>query len=112
MWFKGSLLGSSVLDRDGRVVGTIESTRPSDGSEPEFAIVRVGFGTRVLVPVAGARILDRVAQFPYTARAMAVAPGPDGVRYDEDAVLHARAYWGMHRPEFDRIAYEPDAIAI
>ena len=106
MWFRGTLLGTSVLDRDGRLVGTVESTRPSDGSEAEFAVVRVGFGTRVLVPVAGARVLDRVAQFPYTADAMAAAPGPDGARWEEDAVLDARAYWGMHRPEFERIAYE------
>ena len=110
MWFRGSLLGSSVLDRDGRLVGTVESTRPSDGSEAEFAVVRIGFGTRALVPVAGARILDRVVQFPYRADAMAAAPGPDIVRYDEDALLEARAYWGMHRPEFDRIAYEPVGV--
>jgi hypothetical protein len=106
VWFRGNLLGTSVLDRDGRLVGTVENTRPSDGSDAEFAVVRIGFGTRVLVPVAGVRVLDRVAQFPYTADAMAAAPGPDGMRFDEDAVLCARAYWGMHRPEFDRIAYE------
>lgn len=106
MWFRGNLLGASVLDRDGRMAGTVESTRPSDGSDAEFAVVRMGFGRRVMVPVAGARVLDRVAQFPYAADAMAAAPGPDGVRFDDDALDDARAYWGMHRPEFDRIAYE------
>lgn len=106
MWFLGNLLGSSVLDREGRIAGSVESTRPADGSDPEFAVVRLGFATRVLVPVAGVRMVGGIVQFPYAADEMLAAPGPDGARYDDDALLEARAYWGMHRPEFDRLAIE------
>lgn len=106
MWFKANLLRSSVLDHEGRAVGTVESTRPSDGSDPEFAVVRLGSMTRVLVPVDGVRVIGKVAQFPYTVDEMSAAPGPDLARFEEDSLLDARAYWGMHRPEFHALAME------
>jgi hypothetical protein len=107
MWFRGFLLGSAVLDRHGLPVGRVEATYPYDGSDPEFAVMRVGrFGDRTFVPLQSARTVDGVVQVPYSREDIQDAPTLDRARYEDDAAMDARTYWGTHRAEYGLFDFE------
>lgn len=111
MWIKGSLMGLTILDRQGGIAGRVEGTFPYDGSEPEFAVVRIGrFGRRKLVPLYAARRIDPLAiQVPYTAADLDDAPSLDEERYESEQAMSARSHFGTHRLTDDR--YDFDEVA-
>ena len=111
MWITRSPLGLTAVDRMGHLAGRIEGTLPSDGSNPEFALVRLGgrFAGRTPVPLRCALRYDATLQFPYDREDMRDAPTVESARFEEDQILSARTYWGTHRPEAGRISF--DAIA-
>jgi hypothetical protein len=91
-----SPLGLVALDLTGDVVGRIESTYPYDGSEPEFAIIRLArgpLGQTRMVPFDGSVRFAECIQFPYTVMEMEDAPSPDSARWGIEQADLARAYW-------------------
>ena len=97
-----SPVGLTAVDLVGGVAGRIEGTYPYDGSNPEFALVRMGgrFGDHRLVPLRAALRYDETLQFPYTQADMFDAPRVESARFAEDQALAARSYWGTHRADF------------
>lgn len=106
---RGSLLGLTVVDLEGRVCGRVEGSYPFDGSAPEFAIVRTGrLGQRVMVPLTGARRTGELLLVPHTRADLEDAPELDGLRYVDDAVSRTRGYWALTGPDQGaRLPYLP-----
>lgn len=91
-----SPLGLVAYDLTGNVAGRIEATYPYDGSEPEFAIVRLArgpMGQTRMVPFAGSVRFEECVQFAYTFAEMEDAPSPDSARWGVEQADLARAYW-------------------
>jgi hypothetical protein len=91
-----SPLGLVALDLTGEVAGRIESTYPYDGSDPEFAVIRLmrgPMGETRMVPLTGSVRFAECLQFPYTLAEMEDAPSPDGARWGIEQADLARAYW-------------------
>jgi hypothetical protein len=91
-----SPLGLIAVDQAGVVAGRIEGTVPHDGSDPEFAIVRLvrgRFAGARLVPLAGSRRNDCVLQFPVRYADIQEAPDTERTRWLYEQVAEARAYW-------------------
>lgn len=89
-------LGLVALDLTGDVVGRIEATYPYDGSDPEFAVVRLArgpLGQTRMVPLAGSVRFSECMQFAYTLSEIEDAPAPDHARWGIDQADNARAYW-------------------
>jgi hypothetical protein len=91
-----SPLGLVALDLTGEVVGRIEATYPYDGSDPEFAVIRLTRGdlapTR-MVPLAGSIRFAECVQFPHTYAEIEDAPSPDSARWGIEQADLARGYW-------------------
>ena len=91
-----SPLGLVALDLTGEVVGRIESTYPYDGSDPEFAVIRLArgpLGQTRMVPLDGSSRFAECVQFPYTFAEIEDAPSPDSARWGTEQAESARAYW-------------------
>jgi hypothetical protein len=91
-----SPLGLVAIDLTGDVAGRIESTYPYDGSEAEFAVIRLArgpLGETRMVPLAGSARFSECIQFPYTLAEIEDAPSPDGARWGIAQADRARAYW-------------------
>lgn len=91
-----SPLGLVAVDITGAVAGRVEGTYPLDGSEPEFAMIRLirgSFGPMRMVPLEGTVAFDECLQFPYTFSEMDDAPNPEESRWEYESVDRARAYW-------------------
>lgn len=91
-----SPLGLVALDLTGDVAGRIEATYPYDGSDPEFAVIRLfrgALGQTRMVPLAGSARFSECLQFPYTLSEIEDAPSPDSARWGIEQADRARAYW-------------------
>lgn len=91
-----SPLGLVAIDLTGDVAGRIEATYPYDGSDPEFAVVRLvrgALGQTRMVPIEGAVFYADCVQFPYTYDEIQDAPSPDSARWGIEQAESARAYW-------------------
>ena len=96
MWIRGGILGLELLDLRGVSAGLIVDTYPSDGSSPEFAVVRLGrFGEKVLVSLAQVSPAVDGIQVPYSRAEIEDAPSTESARYQYERVSIARAYWSM-----------------
>jgi hypothetical protein len=96
MRIEQSPLGLTAVDATGFVAGRVEGTYPYDGSDFEFALVRLGrgrFGQMRMVPLRGAQRYDSTLQFPFTFAEMESAPSVERSRYGVDQADDARAYW-------------------
>jgi hypothetical protein len=113
VWRKPTPLGLTAVDRSGNVAGRIEGTLPGDGSDPEFALVRLGgrFAGRTAVPLRCSLHYDETLQFPYGLADMRDAPTIEAARFEEDQILSARTYWRTHRPQAGRVSFEAVAAA-
>jgi len=97
MIIRGRLLGKTVADRMGAVVGRVEDTYPFDGGEPEFAVVRTGrFGQRHMVPLHTMKLDGEVLVVPFSRLDLEESPVVDGARFARDQADYARAYWNTH----------------
>jgi hypothetical protein len=91
-----SPLGLVALDLTGDVVGRVDSTYPYDGSDPEFAVIRLArgpLGQTRMVPLEGSLRFAGCIQFPYTFAEITDAPSPDSARWGTEQAESARAYW-------------------
>lgn len=91
-----SPLGLIALDLTGDVVGRVEATYPYDGSDPEFAVVRLArgpLGQTRMIPLKGSVRYSECLQFAYTVAEIEDAPAPDNARWGIDQADLARAYW-------------------
>lgn len=90
-------LGLIAFDITGRLAGHVEATYPYDGSDPEFAVIRLArapIGRTRLVPVEGALPFGHdCLQFPCSLTEMEDAPCPDDYRWEFEQADYARAYW-------------------
>ena len=96
MRIQSSPLGLTLVDIAGNIAGVVEDTYPYDGSQYEFAVVRLGrgrFGERRLVPLRGSRRYDKTLQVPYTFDELEGAPSTERSRFGPDQADAARAYW-------------------
>jgi hypothetical protein len=91
-----SPLGLVALDLTGEVIGRIDATYPYDGSDPEFAVIRLArgaLGQTRMAPLAGSVRFAECVQFPHTFAEIEDAPSPDGARWGIEQAESARAYW-------------------
>jgi hypothetical protein len=91
-----SPLGLVALDLTGDVVGRVESTYPYDGSDPEFAVIRLArgpLGQSRMVPLDGSVRYAECIQLPYTLPEIEAAPSPEDARWGIQQADSARAYW-------------------
>jgi hypothetical protein len=91
-----SPLGLVALDLTGDVVGRIDATYPYDGSDPEFAVIRLlrgSLGQTRMVPLAGSIRFAECIQFPYMIAEIEDAPSPETARWGAEQADVARAYW-------------------
>ncbi len=91
-----SPLGLIALDLTGDVVGRIDATYPYDGSEPEFAVIRLArgpLGETRMVPLDGSARFAECVQFAFTLAEIEDAPSPESARWGIDQAELARSYW-------------------
>lgn len=96
MHVRPSPIGLIAVDIVGEIVGRVEATFPYDGSDPEFAVVRMfraGAGQSHLVPVEGSVQYEDTMQFPYTFYEIRDSPSPADYRWDYEHGDKARSYW-------------------
>ena len=96
MWIRGGILQSMLLDRGGAPAGRVVDTYPSDGSSPEFAVVRLARSAeKVLVSLDSVSPVGDGLQVPYSRVEIEDAPSTDCARYQYECLSIARAYWSM-----------------
>ncbi|MEA2169522.1 MAG: hypothetical protein QOF76_2822 [Solirubrobacteraceae bacterium] len=95
MYSRSSPIGLIAVDLLGDAVGRIEATFPYDGSDPEFAVVRLfdaGLSSH-LVPVRGCIRYDDTLQFPFTFYEIRDSPSLQDYRWEYEQGDKARSYW-------------------
>jgi hypothetical protein len=95
------LLGLTVSDYQGDVLGRVIDTWPFDGGgEPELAVVRMGrLGQRRMVPVDALRLFGGELRLPYARWQVEDSPpyGEDRHTIDDDPHC-AASYWRWEEP--------------
>jgi hypothetical protein len=95
------LLGLTVSDHQGGVLGRVIDTWPFDGGgEPELAVVRMGrLGQRRMVPVSELRLFAGGLRLPFTRWQVEDSPpyGEDRHTMDDDPHC-AASYWRWEEP--------------
>ena len=98
---RSTLLGLTVSDCQGKVVGRVIDTWPFDGGgEPEMAIVRLGrVGARRMVPVSALRKFGDVLALDYARWQVEDSPpcGESRHTFDDDP-HYALSYWRWEEP--------------
>jgi hypothetical protein len=90
-----SLLGLRVEDHDGRELGRVVDTWPSDGGwEMQLVVVRLKrFGERRMLPVDALVAWGSGLRTIYSRVQVEDSPALDRSRWDADAPYRAKAYW-------------------